>query len=43
MAYESFTDEDKTTDFSAQLTNIKAANPEVIFLDAYYAAAALDG
>ena len=41
VAYESFTEEDKTTDFSAQLTNIKAANPEVIFLDAYYAAAAL--
>jgi branched-chain amino acid transport system substrate-binding protein len=42
VAYESFTDEDKTTDFSAQLTNIKAANPEVIFLAAYYAAAALE-
>jgi len=42
VAYESFTDEDKTTDFSAQLTNIKAANPEVIFLDAYYSAAALE-
>jgi branched-chain amino acid transport system substrate-binding protein len=41
VAYESFTDEDKTTDFSAQLTNIKSANPDVIFLDAYYAAAAL--
>ena len=41
VAYESFTDEDKTTDFSAQLTNIKAANPDVIFLDAYYSAAAL--
>jgi len=42
VAYESFTDEDKTTDFSAQLTNIKAANPEVIFLDSYYSAAALE-
>lgn len=42
VAYESFTEEDKTTDFSAQLTNIKAANPEVLFLAAYYAAAALE-
>jgi branched-chain amino acid transport system substrate-binding protein len=42
VAYESFTDEQLTTDFSAQLTNIKAANPEVIFLAAYYAAAALE-
>jgi len=42
VAYESFTGEDQTTDFSAQLTNIKAANPEVIFLAAYYAAAALE-
>ncbi len=41
VAYESFTDESKTVDFSAQLTNIKSANPDVIFLDAYYAAAAL--
>lgn len=41
VAYESFTDEDKTTDFSAQLTNIKSANPDVVFLDAYYSAAAL--
>ena len=42
VAYESFTDEDKTSDFSAQLTNIKAANPEVLFLAAYYSAAALE-
>jgi branched-chain amino acid transport system substrate-binding protein len=42
VAYESFTGEDQTTDFSAQLTNIKAANPDVIFLAAYYAAAALE-
>jgi len=42
VAYESFTDEQTTTDYSAQLTNIKAANPEVIFLAAYYAAAALE-
>ena len=42
VAYESFTDEDKTNDFSAQLTNIRAANPEVIFLDSYYSAGALE-
>ena len=41
VAFESFTDESKTVDFSAQLTNIKSANPDVIFLDAYYSAAAL--
>ena len=41
VAYESFTEESKTVDFSAQLTKIKSANPEVIFLDAYYSAAAL--
>ncbi len=41
VAYESFTDESKTVDFSAQLTKIKSANPDVIFLDAYYSAAAL--
>lgn len=41
VAYESFVDESKTFDFSAQLTNIKSANPDVIFLDAYYSAAAL--
>jgi len=41
VAYESFTEESKTVDYSAQLTNIKAANPDVLFVDAYYAAAAL--
>lgn len=41
VAYESFVDESKTFDFSAQLTNIKSANPDVIFLDAYYSAASL--
>jgi len=41
VAYESFTGESTTVDFSAQLTNIKSANPDVIFLDAYYSAAAL--
>ena len=42
VAFESFTDESKTVDFSAQLTNIKSANPDVIFLDSYYSAAALE-
>ncbi|MBA7472692.1 Leucine-, isoleucine-, valine-, threonine-, and alanine-binding protein [subsurface metagenome] len=41
VAYESFTEESKTVDFSAQLTNIRSANPDVIFLDAYYSAASL--
>ncbi|HZK11988.1 MAG TPA: ABC transporter substrate-binding protein [Atribacterota bacterium] len=41
VAYESFADESKTFDFSAQLTKIKSANPDVIFLDGYYSAAAL--
>jgi len=41
VAYESFTEESKTVDYSAQLTNIKAANPDVLFVDAYYAAAAM--
>jgi len=42
VAFESFTEESKTVDFSAQLTNIKSANPDVIFLDSYYSAAALE-
>lgn len=41
VAFESFAEESKTVDFSAQLTKIKSANPDVIFLDAYYSAAAL--
>lgn len=41
VAYESFVEESKTFDFSPQLTNIKSANPDVIFLDAYYSAASL--
>jgi len=41
VAYESFVEESKTFDFSAQLTKIKSANPDVIFLDAYYSAASL--
>ncbi|MBP8717915.1 MAG: ABC transporter substrate-binding protein [Candidatus Atribacteria bacterium] len=42
VAYESFTEESKTVDFSAQLTNIKAANPDVLFLAGYYNAVALE-
>jgi branched-chain amino acid transport system substrate-binding protein len=34
VAYESYTTGDK--DFSSQLTKIKAANPDVIFLPSYY-------
>jgi branched-chain amino acid transport system substrate-binding protein len=34
VAFETFTTGDK--DFSAQLTNIRAANPDVIFLPTYY-------
>ncbi|HAV43299.1 TPA: ethanolamine utilization protein EutJ, partial [bacterium] len=34
-AYEAFTDEDKTQDFTPQLTKIKAAKPEVLFLPNY--------
>jgi len=41
VAYEAYTGEATTTDYSAQLTNIKATNPEVIFLSAYYSGAAL--
>jgi len=40
VAYEAFTDEDKTVDYKAQLTNIKAANPEFLYLPNYYASAA---
>lgn len=42
VAYESFTEESKTVDFSAQLTNIKAANPDVLFLAGYYNAVSLE-
>jgi len=38
--YEAFTDEDKTIDYKAQLTKIKAANPEFLYLPNYYASAA---
>ncbi len=34
VAFETFTTGDK--DFSAQLTNIRAANPDIIFLPTYY-------
>jgi branched-chain amino acid transport system substrate-binding protein len=41
VAFEAFTDEDKTVDYKAQLTKIKATNPEFLYLPNYYAAVAL--
>ncbi len=41
VAFEAFTDEEKTVDFKAQLTNIKAANPAFLYLPNYYGATAL--
>jgi len=41
VAYEAFTDEDKTQDFSAQLTKIKAAGPDILFLPNYYSSVAM--
>ena len=41
VASEAFTDEEKTVDFRAQLTTIKAAKPEFLYLPNYYAAAAV--
>jgi branched-chain amino acid transport system substrate-binding protein len=41
VAYEAFTDEDKTVDYKAQLTKIKAAKPEFLYLPNYYASSAL--
>lgn len=41
VAYESFTDEDKTQDFTPQLTKIKAVSPDVLFLPNYYSSVAL--
>jgi len=41
VSYEAFTDEDKTVDFKTQLTKIKAAKPEFLFLPNYYGASAL--
>jgi len=40
VAFEAFTDEDKTVDYKAQLTKIKAAKPEFLYLPNYYASAA---
>lgn len=41
VASEAFTDEEKTVDFKAQLTKIKAAVPEFLYLPNYYGASAL--
>lgn len=41
VASEAFTDEEKTVDFKAQLTKIKAAKPEFLYLPNYYNASAL--
>lgn len=41
VAYEAFTDEDKTQDFNAQLTKIKAMEPDVLFLPNYYSSVAM--
>ena len=41
VASEAFTDEEKTVDFRAQLTKIKAARPEFLYLPNYYAAVAV--
>jgi branched-chain amino acid transport system substrate-binding protein len=41
VAFEAFTDEEKTIDYKAQLTKIKAANPEFLYLPNYYGATAL--
>ena len=41
VAYEAFTDEEKTIDYKAQLTNIKAADPQFLYLPNYYGATAL--
>ena len=41
VAYEAFTDEAKTVDFKAQLTNIKAAKPEFLYLPNYYGSVAV--
>lgn len=40
VAFEAFTDEDKTVDYRPQLTKIKSANPEFLYLPNYYASAA---
>src|SRR5664280_2271805 len=41
VAFEAFTDEATTVDYKAQLTNIKAANPEFLYLPNYYGSVAL--
>jgi branched-chain amino acid transport system substrate-binding protein len=41
VAFESFTDEEKTVDFRPQLIHIKSAAPDVIYTSDYYGAAAL--
>jgi branched-chain amino acid transport system substrate-binding protein len=41
VSYEAFTDEATTVDYKAQLTNIKAANPEFLYLPNYYGSVAL--
>ncbi|HGE71920.1 TPA: ABC transporter substrate-binding protein [Candidatus Poribacteria bacterium] len=41
VADEAFTDEEKTVDFKAQLTTIKSAKPDFLYLPNYYAASAL--
>ena len=41
VASEAFTDEEKTVDFRAQLTTIKAKKPEFLYLPNYYAASAV--
>jgi branched-chain amino acid transport system substrate-binding protein len=41
VAFESFTDEERTVDFRPQLLRIKAADPDVFYSSDYYGAAAL--
>ncbi len=41
VASEAFTDEEKTVDFKAQLTDIKSAKPDFLYLPNYYASSAL--
>ncbi|MHB8106974.1 MAG: ABC transporter substrate-binding protein [Candidatus Cryosericum sp.] len=41
VAYEAFTDEQKTVDYKAQLTVIKAAKPGFLYLPNYYGSVAL--
>lgn len=41
VAEEAFTDEDKTVDYKAQLTNIKTTQPDFLYIPNYYQSAAL--